>query len=823
MPHAPRRPALIPFVRHLCQTLAGLALLLGFASVAAADLVVSPAELHFDDPFARQQLLVSHDGRDATSQATYASSDNQIITVDERGFVTPVSPGSATLQITFAGEVTTATAQVAAWDPNRRVDFATEVVPLLSRYGCNSGGCHGKASGQNGFKLSLFAFDPAYDYDTLVKEARGRRIFPAAPDRSLLLAKAVGLVPHGGGKRFEVDSEPYQLMRAWIVEGARPPSPEAPRVASLRVEPADASLASNSLQQLRVIAIYDDGSQRDVTRRAEFSSNMDVVASVDARGLVTAGEQSGEATIMARYMGNVAVFRAIRPHGEPLKELAEFTPNTEIDRLAAEHWMRLGLRPSPSADDATFLRRVTVDLCGRLPTVEETRAFLANNSSNKRSELIDRLLESPDYPAYFAMKWSVILRNSRLAGADQAAYAFHNWIKDMIARNRPYDEFVRGIVAASGEWQDSPAINWYWQSRDDQLHTVTADTAQLFLGLRLQCARCHHHPYERWGQEDYFGLAGFFTRLGRKSFGQPPPYFSSSSPTTGERNPLTGQVPEPKFLGGEYAQLTPEQDPRHALVDWMAQPENPFFARTMVNRLWGHFFGRGLVHEVDDMRDTNPPSNPAILDYLADEFVRSNFDTKHIIRLLVTSRVYQLSSEPRPENAADSQNFARFYARRMIAEVLHDAVDQTCGTRTRFGNISNNARAVDLPHEGFGSYFLDTFDRPQRVSVCECERSPGASLAQVLLLANSDETENKLASGEGRAAKMVQAGKSAAEIVDELYIAAFSRPPSDDERRIATEHLESEYLKSAGENEKRRAVEDLLWTLLNSREFMFNH
>lgn len=784
----------------------------------AAQVSVSPAELRFNDPFARQQLLVTQTGRDATSVVTYSSSDPSVVSVDERGFVTPLKAGSATIQIKADGDTLTVPVDVPVWDAEQHIDFATEIAPLLSRYGCNSGGCHGKASGQNGFKLSLFAFDTAYDYDTLVKEARGRRIFPAAPDRSLLLEKATGVMPHGGGKRFNVDSEPYQLMRAWIVAGARPPRPDAPRVDSLRVEPAAASLREGDLQQLRVIAVYTDGSERDVTRRAEYSSNLDVVATVDARGLVTASEQSGEATMMVRYMGNVGVFRAIRPHGEPLNELADFSPITEIDRLAAEHWKQLGLRPSPATDDTTFLRRLTIDLCGRLPTVAETREFLADTSSNKRLALIDRLLDSPDYPAYFAMKWSVILRNSRLAGADQAAYAFHNWIRDMIARNRPYDEFVRGIVVASGEWQDSPAINWYWQSRDDQLHTVTADTAQLFLGLRLQCARCHHHPYERWGQEDYFGLAGFFTRLGRKSFGQPPPYFSSSKPTTSEQNPLTGKVPEPKFLGGEYATLTPEQDPRHALVDWMAEPENPFFARTMVNRLWAQFFGRGLVHEVDDMRDTNPPSNPEILDYLAAEFVKSKFDTKHIIRLLVTSRVYQLSSEPRPENEADTQNFARFYARRMIAEVLHDAVDQTCGTRTRFGNISDNARAIDLPHEGFGSYFLDTFDRPQRISVCECERSAGASLAQVLLLANSDEMENKLASNEGRVANLVQEGKSAAEIVDELYIAALSRPPHDEEQQIATAHIEA-----APPDGKRRAVEDLLWTLVNTREFMFNH
>ena len=784
----------------------------------AVDLVVSPEQVRFVDPFARRQLLIECVGHDVTNRATYHSGDLQIATVDERGFVTPVHNGSTQIHIAVDGNEIIVPVEVATSDKVQAIDFATEIVPLLSRYGCNSGGCHGKASGQNGFKLSLFAFDVAHDYQALVKDARGRRLFPAAPDRSLLLTKAASVLPHGGGKRFDVDSEPFQAIRTWIAEGAQPPSNDAPRVASLRVEPAQRSFTPGDLQQLRVIAIYTDGSERDVTRRAEYSSNIDVVATVDLRGLIRAGEHSGEATIMARYMGNVGVFRAVRPHGTPLSELPEFAVLTEVDRLAAEHWQRLGLRPSTVADDATFLRRVTLDICGRLPTVAEARSFLADQDSNKRAASIDKLLVSPDYPAYFAMKWSVILRNSRLAGADQAAYAFHNWIKESIALNRPYDEFVRGIIAAAGEWQDAPAINWYWQSRDDQLHTVTADTAQLFLGVRLQCARCHHHPYERWGQEDYYGLAGFFTRLGRKSFGQPPPYFSSASPTTNVMNPLTGKTPEPKYLGGEYAMFTSEEDPRHALVDWMAKDDNPFFARIMVNRLWGHFFGRGLVQETDDMRETNPPSNPALLDYLTNEFKKSKFDTKQIIRLLVNSRVYQLSSEPRPENEADSQNFARFYARRLIAEVLHDSIDQVCGTHTKFGNISDNARAIDLPHEGFGSYFLDMFDRPQRVSVCECERSPGASLAQVLLLANSDDMENKLAENEGRVAKLVAESKSTSEISEQIYLACFSRPPTQQEAIIT-----ANYMDGVTANDRRKAVEDVLWSLLNSREFMFNH
>ncbi|MEJ7592311.1 MAG: DUF1549 and DUF1553 domain-containing protein [Planctomycetaceae bacterium] len=700
--------------------------------------------------------------------------------------------------------------------PQSVVDFGNEIVPLLSRYGCNSGGCHGKASGQNGFKLSLFGFDQAFDHDAIAKEDRGRRLFPAVPEESLLLKKATGAMPHGGGVRFARDSEAYRLIHTWIATGAPAMSPDAPRIVSLNVTPVEHILTADSTQPLVIEAVYSDGAKRDVTRQTEYSSNLDPVASVNADGMVKATGQSGEAAIMARYMGHVAVFRAVVPHGPPLDTIPDFQPQNYVDELTAAKWKKLGLTPSPLCDDATFIRRVTIDLCGRLPTADEARNFLQETSSNKRPDLIERLLESPDYPAYFALRWGAILRNSKLAGADQASFAFHNWIKDLIARNRPYDELVRGVVAAAGEWQDAPAINWYWQMRDDQLHQVTADTAQVFLGVRLQCARCHHHPYERWSQEDYYGLSGFFTRLGRKSFGQPPPYFSSSSPTTGEINPLTGKVPEPRYPGGEYAKFTPEEDPRHALVDWMVRPDNPFFSRVLVNRMWGHFLGRGLVNEVDDMRASNPSANEELLDALAKDFVAHKFDVKHIIRTIVSSRVYQLASEPTDANKNDRQSFARFYARRLIAEVFYDAVDHACGTHTQFGGISDNARAVDLPHEGFGSYFLDTFDRPQRVTGCECERSAGATLAQVLLLANSDEIENKLADDRGQIAQMINTGRPIPEAISELYLTACARMPTESETSKTMEFIQAQ-------EDKRKALEDVLWTILNSKEFMFNH
>jgi len=695
-------------------------------------------------------------------------------------------------------------------------DFENEIQPLLTRYGCNSGGCHGKASGQNGFKLSLFGFDSQADYEEIVDRARGRRVNVATPEQSLLLLKSIGAVPHGGGTRFSPSSQAYEVLKQWISEGAPPASPTAPRLESIRIEPSERSLQSGEQVNLRVMASYSDNQHRDVTKQAAFASNIDVVASVSDEGVVTAGKESGEATVMARFMGQVAVFTAILPHGVPLTHIDNFQSRNYIDELTLEKWKKLGLTPTPVCDDATFIRRVTLDANGRLPTAKEVREFLADQNPNKRSEWIDRLLDSPEYASYFALRWGSILRNSNLAGADQASYAFHNWLKDMLARNRRYDEFVRGIIAASGEWQDAPAINWYWQSRDDQLHQVTADTAQVFLGQRLQCARCHHHPYERWSQDDYYGLAGFFTRLGRKSFGQPPPYFASASVTTGEKNPRTGKVPEPKYLSGEVATFSAEEDPRHGLVDWMAKPENPFFAKSLVNRLWGHFFGRGLVHEVDDMRATNPASNPQLLDALAKDFIDHQFDMKHICRVMLNSNVYQLGSEPTDGNKKDRQNFARYYGRRMIAEVFLDSVDQATGAKTKFNGVASSARAVDLPHENFGSHFLDTFDRPRRVTGCECERSSGATLAQVLTLANSDEIESKVADAQGDIARLVKDQKSHDEIVDELYLGSLSRFPNAEER------TKTKYFVDSIEN-KSEAYQDLLWTLLNSREFMFNH
>jgi hypothetical protein len=768
-----------------------------------------------------RQLLVTlpksgDRGDDLTRKATYTVTAPGIVSISPSGFVRPVGKGETTIAVEVLGQKCMVKVTVGDADDNRPLHFANDIEPLLSRHGCNAGGCHGRASGQNGFKLSLFGFDAAFDYSALVKEARGRRVFPAAPEDSLLLTKATGRVPHGGGKRISPDSEDYRTLRRWIAQGTPVGDDKAPHLVKLVMMPAQRVLERQAEQQVAVHAIYSDGSVRDITRQAQYQSNESAVAGVDGDGLVRTFELSGDATIMARYMGQVAVFRALVPLGKPIAKYPDFPANNYIDELALARWKKLGLIPTDLCTDGEFIRRATLDLCGRLPALDETRAFLADDKADKRARLIDRLLEDRDYAAYAALRWGSILRNASLAGSEQAAYAFHDWLRDMTARNRPYDEFVRGVVAAAGEWQDAPAVNWFWQSRDDQLHQPVADTAQVFLGLRLQCAKCHHHPYERWGQEDYFGLAGFFSRLGRKGGSEPPAYYASRTRTTSEINPRTGKPIEPKLLDGPELKIPPDEDPRHKLVDWMAQPDNPFFARAMVNRLWGHFMGRGLVDPVDDMRETNPPSNPELLDALAADFVRSKFDVKHMVRTICNSRTYQLSSTPNEYNSHDKQNHARYYGRRLIAEVLHDSIDQLCGVRTQFNKMSKQSRAVDLPHEGFGSYFLDVFDRPPRSSACECARGSGASLSQVLHLANSNTVEGKIGNGNGRIARLARDKTSPEEALDEIYLAAFARRPTDAERQLALSYI-------ARQSDARKAFEDVVWAIVNSREFLLNH
>ncbi len=766
--------------------------------------------------------------QDLSSVAGYSVSDGKVARVTSTGRVLPVANGSSEVSVTFAGRTVKVPVTVQSCDINLPINFGNQIVPIFTKLGCNSGGCHGKASGQNGFRLSLLGFDPELDYASLVKEARGRRLFPASPENSLLLTKAAGIVAHGGGKKLEVGSDEYKLIRRWVGAGMPFGQPTDPVVSRISVYPEHRILTRNNRQQFAVYAHYSDGSVEDITRRAQYESNDQEIAVVDANGLVSTLAQSGEAAIMARYQGHVATFRATVPLGVPTPDW-KWTPQTLVDTHTANKWKALGLVPSELSSDEQFIRRVMLDLTGSLPNPAQVTAFVADGSPAKRDQLIDTLLDSPEYSYYFASKWADILRVKRRNQADRArgTFAFHEWIRDSVAHNKPYDQFVREILAACGDEISSPPTVWYKELTTPE--QFVDDVAQVFLGLRLACAQCHHHPYEKYSQDDYWGFAAFFGRLGRKNVVVPGEFFQNQqtqrqvifSRSSGNViNKRTSQAAIMKPLDGEAIKAGSDEDPRQKLVDWLVDPKNPFFARAVANRYWAHFFGRGLVDPLDDMRITNPPSNPELLDALARELTEHHYDLKHLIKTIVKSRTYQLSAVPNEFNKHDKQNYARFYPRRMSAEVLLDAVNQVTDSPTQFNGLPADKlaprRAIMLPDESFASYFLDVFGRPQRISACECERVSEANLAQALHLLNSDEIQGKLTRGSGRADALAKDPRPDVEKIDELFLWALARKPTEAQRQLALVQV----AKHA--QNKKLAYENILWALLNTKEFLFN-
>jgi hypothetical protein len=755
--------------------------------------------------------------RDLSRDVVYTVTPEGIVTVDPSGYVSPLVEGDVTVHIQVPdGPDGTIAVSVTNIEVDLPVNFPNQVVPIFTKYGCNSGGCHGKSGGQNGFRLSLLGFVPDEDYEYLVKEGRGRRLFPSAPSRSLLLAKASAQSPHGGGHRIAVESPAYRLLHRWIEQGMPYGSPEDPTVTHIEVLPKERLMGREHFQQLVSIAHYTDGSTKDISRMTQFDSNDTEMAEVSATGLVTTAKLTGSVAVMARYQGYVGVFRATIPLGVPADNLPPV--KTLVDTHVFAKLQDLGLPSSEVSVEQTFLRRVTIDISGRLPTVEEAEAFLLNSSPNKRAELVDRLLESTDHAEYFANKWSAILRNKRRAEYEKTAtFGFYDWIRSNIINNKPYDQFVREIITATGDPQSNAPVAWYREVKDASAQVE--DTAQLFLGLRIQCARCHHHPFEVWSQKDYYGFQAFFSRVGRKKgLVQNEIRIFHNPGVAQSQNPKTKQMVKPTGLGSAPLELSQYDDPRHELADWMASPDNPFFARALVNRYWKHFFGRGLVDPEDDMRVTNPATNPVLLNALAKDFIEHKFDMKHLIRTICNSQTYQLAAEPNNWNRNDKQNFSRYYPKRLNAEVLLDAINQVTGTTTVFSGAPAGTRAVQLPDSGFTSYFLTVFGRPEASSACECERSSEANLAQSLHLLNSSEIQGKLTAGKGNAARLAgDKERDHAERIRELYLLAFARPPLDDETAIAVAHIDK-----CGDDVKR-AYEDIVWALINTKEFLFNH
>ncbi|HYF37733.1 MAG TPA: DUF1549 and DUF1553 domain-containing protein, partial [Prosthecobacter sp.] len=657
----------------------------------------------------------------------------------------------------------------AASDAVRPLNFTNDIVPIFTKASCNSGGCHGKAAGQNGFKLSLLGFEPAEDYEHIVKEARGRRVFPAAPEQSLLLTKGIAYVPHGGGKKLDPKSEDYQTLVKWIGQGMPFGKPDDPTLVSVEVLPKQQTMALKGSQPLKVIARYSDGYERDVTRSALYEPNDKAMAEVSEEGKVTLFDLPGDVAIMVRYQGKVAVFRATVPLGAPVENLPQ--PRNYIDELVFAKLKQIGMPPSPTCDDATFLRRLTLDIAGRLPTLEETRAFSASTAADKRDRAIDTLLSSSDYADFFANKWAALLRNKREDKRDITAnFAFHSWVRDSLLANKKYDEIVRELLAATGDVLENPAVAWYKRVKEPQQQVE--DVAQLFLGVRMQCAQCHHHPFEKWSQHDYYSFAAFFSQVGRK-----PTAIKGEEIIFHKRgvaqtvNKKTKQPVMPAALGSPAAEIAADEDPRLKLADWMSDKNNPFFARSLVNRYWKHFFSRGLIEPEDDMRETNPPSNPELLEALAQRFVQSGYDLKALIRDIAQSRTYQLSAQPNEHNGVDRQNFSRYFPKRLSAEVLLDSVNQLTGSKSNFAGLPPGTRAVALPDNSYNqaSYFLTVFGRPEGSSACECERTMEASLAQSLHLLNAQDIQAKLTAADGEAAKLVKQSRTDKEKLTDLY------------------------------------------------------
>jgi len=699
------------------------------------------------------------------------------------------------------------------------LNFVNDVVPLLTKYGCNSGACHGRGTGQNGFKLSLFGFDPAADYAALVDEGDGRRISWTAPDESLMLLKPSGKVPHGGGVRFDLDSAPYRELRQWIADGTPWGDKDDPTLKTIEVEPAERILAAGADQQLKVVARYGDGSTRDVTATAEYFSLQPSHLTVSVDGMVRSLGEKGDAVVMVRYMGIVAVSRMVVPYAPPSADKSPdplasgFEPKNYIDRLVLEKWRKLGLGPSPSASDAVFLRRAYLDAIGTLPTPKEVREFLAETSADKRDRLVDRLFDRPEYAAYWAQQWGDILRNKQGDGTHKSdSVKFEDWLRDAFAKNMPFDKFARELIAVSGKLEDHPQMDWYRQI--NTMQNRVEDTAQVFLGLRVACAHCHNHPFEHISQNDYWQFAAYFAKVDAMAYGTVKTVNLKDDGTV--TNPRTGKTATPKPFGGVEYSYVKGEDPRQKLVDWMVDKDNPYFARAISNRIWAHYMTRGLVEAVDDLRATNPPTNPELLDALAADLREHKFDLKSLMKSVMKSRVYGLSAEPSAANAADRENYARHYPQRLSPSVLMDAIDMATGTAEKFREFPNVKRAIQLPNDAERNDFLDIFGRSHRDTPCVCETHIEPNLSQVLYMMFAPELESALASRDGTVSRLVNQKKPTAEIVAELYLLTVSRPPSSDELHDALALID-------GAKIKQPVVEDLLWTLLNSKEFLFNH
>jgi len=799
--------------------------------------------IHLLGPDAKQQMVVTLDtttapgaqlvpNQDVTTKAKIEIIPAGIVSIDASGYITPLANGTATIiarynDLPLADKVVT----VEKFESHQPISFPNDVVPILTRNDCNTGGCHGKSGGQNNFRLSLLGYEPEKDFEFLVSESRGRRLFPAAPEHSLLLMKANGDTPHGGGARMDSTSDEYKLIVRWIKNGMSYGPENDAKVDHIEVLPHERLVKPGSKQQLSVTAFFSDGSNRDITHLALYESNQPDMSSVDETGLIKFEKQSGTTSIMVRFQEYVDIFNATIPLGAKMPPLPK--PVNFIDEQIFTQLQLLGMPPSENSDDATFLRRVTVDIAGRLPTLDEAKNFLASKNSKKREVVINALLDSPDYADHFAGKWAAILRNKRTTeGHRRGTYLFHSWIRDSLMQNKPYNEFISEILTASGEIGQNPPVAWYRAVKDEK--SQMQDVAQMLLGIRIQCAQCHHHPYEKWSQDDYYSFSAFFSTLSRKKGEQPgEEIIFNKRAVAGSTNPNTKERLKPTPLDGEAPELALGDDPRIELSRWLTDKKNPFFSKMLVNRYWKHFFSRGLVEPEDDIRVTNPATHPKLLAQLTKSFTDSNFDMKQLIRTICNSRTYQLSAAPNEHNATDTQNYSRYYPKRLQAEVLLDSINDVSSTANAFKGQIKGVRAIALPDDKFNgqSYFLTVFGRPEMDSACECERTQDANLAQSLHLINGQTLQKKLADASGRASLLAKAkDRSDDDRIAEIYLYALSRSPKTEELTAAKAHLAKKRKQSTDDPKKmpaekaeQESFEDILWALINTKEFLFNH
>jgi len=697
--------------------------------------------------------------------------------------------------------------------------FERDIEPILTARGCNAGGCHGKSGGQNGFALSLFGFDPDFDHRGIVSASHGRRLSPASPADSLLILKGTATVPHGGGRKLDPEGDDTRLLERWIAAGAPRGAPDDARLVRISLDPPPRALAAGESLPLTVTAHYSDGSSRDVTATSAWHASEPALLDVRA-GVVQAGRHVGEATVMARHVGTIATWTApiVRPGSVDAAAFAALPRRTPFDEPVWRKLASMNLLPSGQAAESTLLRRTSLDVIGRLPTPAEARAYLSDGAPDKHARLVAALLERPEYADFQANAWADLLRPNPYRVGIKATLALDTFLRDSFRANLPYDEFVRRLLTATGStWRDGATTMFRDRREPDEIVTMVS---QLFLGVRLECAKCHQHPFESFSQDDFYSLAAFFGRVASRGTGLSPPISGGEETIavalSGEvRHPLSGKVLPPRPLGGTALEIPAGEDPRARLVEWLVSPDNPYFHRAAVNRIWGGLFGVGIVEPLDDFRATNPPSNPALLEALVEEFRAVGTDQKRFLARILASAVYDRASLPEGDNATDSRDYARHYRRRLRAEVLADAIDDVTSVPGFYAGHPSGSRAVQLWTHRAPATFLDVFGRPDPNQDPPCQRDPDATVVQSLHLMNSAEIETKIAADGGRAARLAESEATPAEIVEELYLACYCRFPTSAERETLVA------LFAAEGSSRRRVAEDILWALVNSPEFVF--